>query len=287
VLTVVADKVSPHVRQVLLALVRNNTLERAERADPTSEGRGRRIVNLIDEKKFSELEVKAIQLKDEEAMRQFLYLLREAYDLQHVFFAVLGGKGEAVFTTTCGTYPAEWNEFYSRHGFNLADPVLRRVSGNSPVLWHTMENMSPDEIRLMEKRAEFGIGPHGMTIPQISSDGRTSVLSLTGKTDAGDSWKKRAGVLWREFREIGLIMHAAHLKLSHLQPPRVELSARHVECIRMLGNGMSVPEIAEFQGLKQKSVKIYIKEARTRLRARNNAQLLYNAIQLGFVEMFA
>ncbi|NTF18234.1 hypothetical protein G6L37_07425 [Agrobacterium rubi] len=241
-------------------------------------------MNLIDEKKYSELEKRAKQLKDEETMVEFLFLMREAYDLQHVLFSVIG-KGPAGFSKVYGTYPEEWRHYYSQHNLSAVDPVLRRASSQTPILWESIESMSHDEEQVMRTRVDHGIGPHGITIPLISSDGITSLLSITGKSDSTDKWRKRATVLVKEFREIGMIMHAAFLRLNGHQPPKVELSARHVDCIRMIGHGMNVEELASFQGLSQRSAKQYLSEARKRLRARNNAQLLYNAIQLGFIEM--
>lgn len=242
-------------------------------------------MNLIDEKKYSELEQAAKQLKDEETMLQFLILMREAYDLQHVFFGILDRESRS-FAKMCGTYPAKWRDYYERHRLSLVDPLFKRSILQTPVLWEKMEDLTSEEAALMKMRTEYGIGPHGMTIPLVSSDGNISVLSLTAKMDSNaDSWMKRAQVLFKEFRDIGMIMHTAYLQQAGVQPPKVELSARHIDCIRMIGHGMSITELAQFQGLTEKSAKNYIMEARKRLRARNNAQLLYNAIQLGFIEM--
>lgn len=241
-------------------------------------------MNLIDEKKYSELEQRAKQLKDEETMVEFLFLMREAYDLQHVLFSVMG-KNANEFAKVYGTYPEEWRAYYSKHNLAEVDPVLKRSYSQAPLLWNTIESMTDEEAEVMRIRAEHGIGPFGITIPLISSDGNLSLLSVTGKTDSAQKWRARSTVLVREFREIGMIMHAAFLRLNGNRPPKVELSSRHVDCIRMIGHGMSIEELASFQGLSQRSAKQYLSEARKRLRARNNAQLLYNAIQLGFIEM--
>jgi Response regulator containing a CheY-like receiver domain and an HTH DNA-binding domain len=243
-------------------------------------------LNLIDEKKYSELEHRASQLKDDATMVEFLFLMREAYSLQHVFFSVLS-KTSGTFSKTYGTYPDEWRELYIEHNLAAVDPVLRHASSQTPILWEMIDSLTPEERAVMETREKHGIGPHGLTIPLISSDGHTSLLSITGKADMDPdrNWRKRANVMVREFREIGMIMHAAYLRQNGQHPPKVELSARHVDCIRMIGHGMSIEQLAAFQGLSQRSAKQYMAEARKRLRARNNAQLIYNAIQLGFIEM--
>jgi len=275
---------SPSSRQVSLALLRNNTLIRLLSGQSEPTGCGRRTLNLIDDKKYCELEQRAKQLKDEETMVEFLFLMREAYDLQHVFFSVLD-KTASGFTKVYGTYPEEWRTYYSENNLAEADPVLKRSCSQTPLLWDAIESMTEEEASLMQARVAHGIGPHGMTIPLISSDGRLSLLSITGKTDSCETWRRRSSVLVREFRDIGMTMHAAFLRLNGHQPPRVELSTRHIDCIRLIGHGMSIEELASFQGLSQRSAKQYLSEARKRLRARNNAQLIYNAIQLGFIEM--
>lgn len=241
-------------------------------------------MNLIDEKKYSELEQRAKQLKDEETMVEFLLLMREAYDLQHVFFSVAAGSPVQLIKAY-GTYPEDWRDYYARNNLASVDPVLKRSYMQAPLLWNTIEDLTEAEAAVMRMREANGIGPFGITIPLVSSDGHLSLLSVTGKTNSAETWRKRSTVLVREFREIGMIMHAAYLRLNGHQPPKVELSARHVDCIRMIGHGMSIEELASFQGLSQRSAKQYLSEARKRLRARNNAQLIYNAVQLGFIEM--
>lgn len=240
-------------------------------------------MNLIDEKKYSEVVLAAKELTDRAAMVQFLHLMREAYDLQHVFFAVFD-KGSSASMMMCGTYPEQWQRYYDDCQLVRVDPIFRWANEHaSPLLWNKMENLAPEEDALMKLRHEHGIGPLGMTIPLMSMDGAISLLSITGNMDP-ESWMKRARVLFKEFREIGLVMHAAYLREHGFKPAKVDLSQRHIDCIRMIGHGMNLEEVAEFQGLTQKTVKNHLKEARSRLRARNNAQLLFNAIQLGFIE---
>lgn len=242
------------------------------------------VVNLIDETKYFELLKRARELKDESAMLEFLVLMREAYRLQHVFFSVIDNTpGKFV---QYGTYPKEWIDYYRKHNLSVVDPVFKLTKDQAPVLWENLEDLSEVERKVMEARAAHGVGPHGMTIPLVSSDGMMSLLSITGEVDgSSEGWLKRATVLFKEFRDIGMIMHAAYLHLRGAAPPAVELSARHIDCLRMIGHGMNMNELARFQGFSERTAKKYVIEARKRLRARNNAQALYNAIQLGFIEI--
>lgn len=217
-------------------------------------------------------------------MMEFLKLMRAAYKLQHVFFTVIDNKTN-LYENGYGTYPEPWKKFYIENSLHKFDPIMKHAGDNTPVLWEMLGSLNESERAVMEARTAHGIGPHGMTIPLVGSDGRLSTLSLTGTADTSEVWMKRAMVLFKEFRDIGMIMHTAHMHHAGQAPPAVELSGRHIDCLRMIGHGMNVEEIAQFQGLSQRSTKNYITELKKRLRARNNAQALYNAIQLGFIEI--
>lgn len=240
-------------------------------------------MNLIDERRYSELIQKSRNLEDEGAVQRFLELIREAYNLQHAFFAVVS-KTPNSFVSAYGTYPEEWREYYRRHNLFSVDPVFTRGL-EQPVMWENLQNLSEPEAAVMRERERHGIGPHGMTIPVTSTSGDVALLSLTGADSDSQSWFKRAHVLIREIRDIGLILLAAYMESHGFRPAVVELSQRHLDCIRLLGHGMSPEDIARFQGTSKKSTMNYLKEARTRLRAKNNPQLIYNAIQLGFLEV--
>jgi DNA-binding CsgD family transcriptional regulator len=216
-------------------------------------------------------------------MQKFLELIRDAYDLQHMYFAVLA-KGPYNFVTAFGTYPEAWRVYYRDHSLYSVDPVFTR-SLEQPTMWENLVGLSETEAAVMRAREKHGIGPHGMTIPITNTNGDVALLSLTGGDIDSQTWFKRAQILLREIRDIGLILLAAYMESNGGKPATVELSQRHLECIRLLGHGMSVDDIARFQGTSKKSTSNYINEARTRLRARTNSQLIYNAVQLGFLEV--
>ena len=137
----------------------------------------------------------------------------------------------------------------------------------------------------MDERAKHGIGPNGLSIPVVTSDGSTSVLSITDDSFEPAVWNKRAIVLLKELLEVGMIVHTALvLRVGHAPPPAVRLSKTHVDCLRMIGYGMPVASIARFMGLSQKTIKKSLLEAGKRLHASNNAQLIYNAMKAGIID---
>jgi DNA-binding CsgD family transcriptional regulator len=240
-------------------------------------------LNLIDERRYSELLQRSRNLEDEAAMQKFLELIRDAYDLQHMYFAVLA-KNPSSFASAFGTYPEAWRTYYRDHNLFSVDPVFTR-SLEQPTMWENLAGLSETEHAVMREREKHGIGPHGMTIPITNTNGDVALLSLTGGDVDAQTWFKRAQVLLRELRDIGLILLTAYMESKGAKPAAVELSQRHLECIRLLGHGMSVDDIARFQGTTKKTTSNHIREAKARLHARTNSQLIYNAIQLGFLEV--
>lgn len=216
-------------------------------------------------------------------MQKFLELIRDAYDLQHMYFAVLA-KGPYNFASAFGTYPETWRAYYRDHNLFSVDPVFTR-SLAQPTMWENLVGLSDTEAAVMRERERHGIGPHGMTIPIMNTNGDVALLSLTGGDLDPQAWFKRAQVLLRELRDIGLILLTAYMESNGAKPAAVELSQKHLDCIRLLGHGMSIEDIAKFQGKPKNTTSKIIEEAKTRLRARTNSQLIYNAIQLGFLEV--
>lgn len=216
-------------------------------------------------------------------MEKFLVLIRDAYELQHMYFAVLS-KGKFSFAKTIGTYPESWREYYRKHNLFSVDPVFTR-SLSQPVIWENLVDLSEPEAAVMRERTKHGIGPHGMTIPIMNTNGDLALLSLTDDGTDAQAWFKRAQVLLRELRDIGLILLAAYMESNGSKPAAVELSQKHLDCIRLIGHGMNIEDIAKFQGKPKNTTSKIVEEAKIKLRARTHAQLIYNAIQLGFLEV--
>lgn len=240
-------------------------------------------MNLIDERRYSELLQKARNLDGEAAMQKFLEQVRETYSLQHAYFAVLA-KEPRTFAIAFGTYPDDWRTYYRERNLFKFDPVLTH-SLERPTQWASLTNLTENEAAVMRMRESHGIGPHGMTIPVRNTNGDIALMTLTGDDPDAESWFKRVRILMREVREIGMILLAAYMESNGAKPAGVDLSQRHIDCIRLLGHGMSVDDIAHFHGRPKGTTAKIIEEAKTRLRARTHAQLIYNAVQLGFLEV--
>lgn len=240
-------------------------------------------MNLIDEKKFTELIRKASELRTHEDMRQFVVLMKEAFGLDHFMFATMASDFSAV-TDIFSTYPAGWiDEYLQQVDIQRRDPVLRHLQRLKPVIWADIKDMKPEEQWFMDLRLRYGIGPNGLTIPIKSSDDKTSVLSVSQNNISPEEWIKKLSVLRKEFVEIGEILHSTYLKTLGIIPPAVDLSRRIIACMKMKGSGMNEEEIALILGISSKSVKNHLKVARERLRATNNEQALATAIHMKLI----
>jgi DNA-binding CsgD family transcriptional regulator len=238
---------------------------------------------LIDEKKFTELLRKASELRTQEHIRTFVYLMKEATQVDHFMFAPMASDFSEV-VEMFSTYPAEWIEEY-RNEKNIAqrDPLLRNIQRLKPVVWTDMKDLNSDEQWFMDLRSKYGIGPHGMTIPIRSSDNKTSVLSVSMRGISESDWTKKLAILRKEFEEIGEILHSAYLKSLGIVPPSVDLSPRNLDCLKMKGSGLNEEEIAHILGISTWSVKNHLKVAKDRLKAANTEQALATAIHMKLI----
>ena len=238
---------------------------------------------LIEEKKYLELLKQAGQLDTPEKSLKFVSLMKEAYGFDHVSFASYDESTDT-FIRVSGTYPKEWNDFYSSvEGREKIDPVLRHLKRHKPFIWADMTDMSLEEKELMKESYRLGVGPNGFTIPFLSSDGKMSLLSATQNDISAEDWHKKVSVLKSDLVEIGGILHAALLTRIGVYPPSIELSERSIACLKLKGCGMNEEQIAKMLRISARSVKNHLKTAREALGTRNNEQAITFAFKLRFI----
>jgi len=237
---------------------------------------------LIDGTKFAKLIGKAGGMASEAAMVAFLDWLRNSYDLKHVNFTATGiGFSEVLFTLS--TYPQEWIDYFKAAEPLQNDPVLRLARKGQPVDWLTVQPLNDAEAFLLAERRRI-IGSKAVSIPVESSDGNTSLMTFVARDD-DESWLQNIGKIYAEFRDVGMMLHAVFLENLGLTPPVIELSERHLDCLRMLAAGMNETVIADTLGITEKSVKKYICEAKMRLKAKTKVQAVANALSTGLLSL--
>lgn len=240
-------------------------------------------MNIVDQKRHDGLLRQAETLEDEKSLHDYLFLLRDAYGLQFITLT-LTGIGFTDFIAILGTVDQQALDAYMENNPVQVSPMLRMARQGSPVLWSAVETQNDIEAMYMSRFKEL-LGENGVAIPLWSSDENTSILMVAAHPNDHD-WPRRIPTLLREMKAIGLVLHRKLLLFRGLDPPAVELSRRHLDVLQMLATGMNEEQIARFLGIGEKSVKLYISQAKIRLRARSKVHAVAVAISLGLLKTF-
>ncbi|NDV88230.1 hypothetical protein GTW51_16135 [Aurantimonas aggregata] len=82
-----------------------------------------------------------------------------------------------------------------------------------------------------------------------------------------------------------LVAMYAHERLRHAPDPHApSLSRREIECLSWLMHGKRVKDIAFQLNLSSAAIELYVKNARTKLKARTREQAIARAIMLGLLQ---
>lgn len=240
-------------------------------------------LNVVDPKTYEGLLKQAEELEDVKSLRDFLYGLRDAYGLQFITLT-LTGIGFSDVIAIFGTVHQGTLDAYMENNPHRISPMFRQVKQGFPVLWSSVEPQNEIEAYYMKRFTEM-LGEQGVAIPLWSADENTSVMMVAAERDDPD-WHKRLPSVLSEMKALGLVLHRKLLLFQGLNPPSVELSKRHLDVLQMLATGMNEEQIARFLGIGEKSVKLYISQAKIRLRARSKVHAVATAISLGLLKTF-
>lgn len=240
-------------------------------------------MSLIDKTNFDDILLQVGSLKKHVVMTALFRQMCAEFEIEHLHFSTTP-RGESHDFYVVTTYPDAWIDFYYLNQLLEADPVRLRVwEEKSPIRWPNVMTNDERETSIMNARFAM-IGPKGITMPFYSSNGHRSLLSVVGRP-CDLEWSKRFNRLFPQLKQFGMAMHAAVLKLWGEEPPQVQLSARHVDCLKMLASGLNEKQISCFLQIREKSVKTYIEEAKIRLQAKTKVQVVANAIALGVISL--
>ena len=184
-------------------------------------------------------------------------------------------------------FPSDWESGWER--FSVHDPYYHECfQGTLPFDWNDLQNsgkLQPLERQAWHYLADIGLG-RGVTTPVHFPDGGFAVLSaIVDKSNANWSGIKH--------KTQDLLLDLTHLYRNTLRKMDFErqipmadsfkLSRREKECLHWSGAGKTAPEIAIILCLSPETIRMYLKNARTRLGAHTTAQAVVNATQLNLV----
>lgn len=161
-------------------------------------------------------------------------------------------------------YPRAWVEHYNRAKLYDRDPVF--VIGRNlslPFSWHDprfVALLEPDQAHILEAAANHGL-KHGVTIP-LHGPGRFSAsCSLVSETP-----DIRADCVFAAQSYATYAYEAARMLVGPSEGrPRVMLSRRERQCLKLVAIGKDDETIAMILGISPDTVRQYIESAKQRL----------------------
>ena len=172
-------------------------------------------------------------------------------------------KHDEFFVRT--TYPLEWVGRYVVKGYVNVDPIIREGFARLlPFDWREVE-MTDEAAELMADAVRHGLHPNGYCWPLVDKHGRRALLSVNGP-QASDAWDRFMDDHKEELGEIATTMHARAIREVYGEEAELPaLSKREIECLYWTAQGKSSTVIADILGISPHTVRVYLKNIRSKL----------------------
>jgi LuxR family transcriptional regulator, quorum-sensing system regulator SolR len=190
-------------------------------------------------------------------------------------------------TRAIGTMPEAWQREYAVMKYWTVDPVMRQViASQEPVHWAPLMKEATDAERVVFERARFFGAVDGVTVGVVGVKGLRSVVTFAARTPLNPTLGDRALL-----RHIAI---AVHHRWSAIVPSegeleaarRLDISTREMECLILLREGKTNPQIAEALRITPRTVQFHLGNIAEKLGARGRTDIVARALALGVVESF-
>ncbi len=231
-------------------------------------------------------------IPDLSGLGEVIEAIRSTYDVDHVYYYALSlGLDAPVFVETRGggmshdagiwrrdgrslgalSYSPEWITHYFDSQYEVIDPVLQGAAGAfAPIDWSDLDWGSAPRKKFLQDAGDFGVGNQGLTVPIRGPNGQFALFTIN-KACAPSTWAKLMASYRTDFTLIAHYTHQQALKLS-VPPPDAQsrpLSAREMDAIRLIADGLSRGRAADKLGISENTFRVYIDSARHKLGALN------------------
>lgn len=242
--------------------------------------------------KLQEIVEKLSSTQELSALGGIIEAIRSAYDVDHVcYHAISLGANVPSFENVYGgeltrnsgiwmrggrsigavSYSADWIQRYFEQNYETVDPV--RISAGSqfaPVEWSDLDWSGPSQRRFFGEAYEHGVGNQGYTIPVRGPNGQFAIFAVSKACRDAD-WAQLITSFSRDFVLLAHYVHQQALQLAGAEADMKErpLSTRERDALRLLADGSSRAQAAEFLGISENTLRVYIDSARHKLGALN------------------
>ena len=203
------------------------------------------------------------------------------------YFSYLHLRGRAQTDRFIANYPREWRERYERKLYIHYDPVVA-VGRRSrlPYFWNNGRFISPfrkSEQKVFHEAGAYGIN-NGYSIPIAGKVGELGLFSVAAQSDR-QLLKAMNGAAHLIY-VLGIQLHDHVLSLEAVPQPRttvIELSARELECLKWVAEGLITEQIADKMAISSATVNYHFNKIVPKLDAANRHHAAIKAVRLGFI----
>lgn len=176
-----------------------------------------------------------------------------------------------------GSFPTEWTDRYKEHGYDVFDPVFRRLRYDiSPFDWRELSmgfSKGPKSKRVLNEATEFGLRD-GFTIPICDLTGVRGVLSFSARHIEPHP------KLLPALHLISVYAHAKYNEIkANAEPESKALSDREIECLHWSAAGKTDWEIGMILSISETTVRTHLEHVRTKLNATNKVHAVAEALR--------
>lgn len=242
-------------------------MQSARRANPLSD----QIASLLE----------ALELtRDQRAVRTALHKFAIAAGLQHYAYVGVSSDG----TRTLTNLSEEWEGYYLDAQLSIVDPVVRQARKTTKPFWWSLARMDLVEPVARKYRDEIGqVGVvSGMTIPMRAGFGRTAMLTFMSGADIEVPYNV-AGLASAVAAVAYTHMHVSSPDFAARQMLSHSLTPRELDCVMWTSLGKTKADIAQMQGISEKTVRFHLENAKVKLGAANAPHMIRLAYERGII----
>jgi DNA-binding CsgD family transcriptional regulator len=181
-------------------------------------------------------------------------------------------------------WPKEWRHFYLSEGLVERDPLIDELAfRHQPFTWTELRRdrkLQKIGREVLERAAAAG-WTEGLVVPISRGTNRMGLVSLVGHQDI-------IGLEDRAFLCLISICLHSHVRTlvtrQGFATPPAGLTAREVECVRLVAQGLSDNAIARALAIAPSTAHEFVEKAKHRLKTRTRVEMVAIAAALGIID---
>lgn len=183
------------------------------------------------------------------------------------------------------TYREDWKRHYTEESFHLKDPTLHAAFRSvAPVDWSRMVGSTGyDEV--FNRAADFNLPRNGVSIPVRGPFGEIGLLCAA--RDCPDrEWDLLRKQTIVTLQQSAVFLHdgLSQKDSAAFRLKRTSLSRPEKDVLRWAAGGLSQGDIADRLMISERTVDVYLRSARTKLRALTTPQAIGRAVMFQLID---